>query len=305
MLRFSWRFFRRFRKLKNIVRKRNIRDEKIIPRMDCNARKCKMLNWRKRSILWYRYVHNINSVNDKISNSEEEKTSLLRRSQNSMAVLQRATEKPAGSIFIFNFTMASELELMAAYIIWVVVVIRFPGKKSRKSTECVERTPAHNTLLCSAVCWQARNASHALGSRVASHLCAPEKNLSSGLDMSSFVALSLAVHLENVIFLIHASFYHDTRTTQHHRDNMIISKNTQYVMHISMLFQSTSSAIKNHSGVKTCRVAETRARQHPQFEWNIFPVYTILDWTCFAGSKRRRRRTECSLNQDRIIFMSM
>ena len=39
-----------------------------------------------------------------------------------MAVLQKATEKPAGSVFIFNFavanfTMASELELMATYII--------------------------------------------------------------------------------------------------------------------------------------------------------------------------------------------
>ena len=44
------------------------------------------------------------------------------RSQDWMAVLQRSTEKPAGSIFIFNFavanfTMANELELMATYII--------------------------------------------------------------------------------------------------------------------------------------------------------------------------------------------
>ena len=35
-------------------------------------------------------------------------------------------------------------------------------------------------------------------------------------------------------------------------------------MHISRLSQSTSSAIKNHSGVKTGRVAETRAIQLPQ-----------------------------------------
>ena len=33
-------------------------------------------------------------------------------------------------------------------------------------------------------------------------------------------------------------------------------------MNLSRLSQSTSSAIKNHSGVKTCRVAETRARTH-------------------------------------------
>ena len=38
----------------------------------CNAWKCKMLFWRRRNKLWYRSVHNINSVNDKISNSKEE-----------------------------------------------------------------------------------------------------------------------------------------------------------------------------------------------------------------------------------------
>ena len=50
------------------------------------------------------------------------KLRILCRSQNWMAVPQRATRKPASSIFIFNFTvadfaMANELELMAAYII--------------------------------------------------------------------------------------------------------------------------------------------------------------------------------------------
>ena len=44
------------------------------------------------------------------------------RSKDWMAVLQRAMEKPASSIFIFNFAvadfaMANELELMATYII--------------------------------------------------------------------------------------------------------------------------------------------------------------------------------------------
>ena len=50
------------------------------------------------------------------------KLRLLCRSENWMAVLQRATGKPAGSVFIFNFevgnfTMANELQLMAARII--------------------------------------------------------------------------------------------------------------------------------------------------------------------------------------------
>ena len=35
-----------------------------------------MLTWRNPNNLWCRYVHNINSVNDKISNSNEEKTSI-------------------------------------------------------------------------------------------------------------------------------------------------------------------------------------------------------------------------------------
>ena len=89
---------------------------------DCSAF-CEIgITWRKRSNLRDRYVQNISDANDKISNSKEEKLRLLCRSQNWMPVLQRATGKPAGSIFIFNFavanfTMANELELMAAYII--------------------------------------------------------------------------------------------------------------------------------------------------------------------------------------------
>ena len=35
-----------------------------------------MLTWRNQNKLSYRYIHNINSVNDKISNSKEEKTSI-------------------------------------------------------------------------------------------------------------------------------------------------------------------------------------------------------------------------------------
>ena len=146
---------------------------------------------------------------------------VLCRSQNLMAVLQRATEKPAGSIFIFNFavasfTMANELEFMAAYIIWEMVVISVPGKNFRNSTVGVDRTPTHNTHLCSTVCSQARNAHQALGS---SHTdCsvifgAPEKDLSPGVaHVPPLLVASLAFHYEHVIFLILSSFHHDTRT---------------------------------------------------------------------------------------------
>ena len=54
------------------------------------------------------------------------------------------------------------------------------------------------------------------------------------------------------------------KNTKHNQYNKNYSENTQYITHISKIPQSTSCAIKNHSGEKTCRVAETRARQLPQ-----------------------------------------
>ena len=104
----------------------------------------------------------------------------------------------------------------------------------------VDKTPTHNTHLCNTVCSQARNASHALGSRIRFLSC----------------RLPRANHLRHSPFLPPRH-----QNTHHDRDNTIISKNTQYIISLSRLSQSTSSAIKNHSGVKTCRVAETRARQ--------------------------------------------
>ena len=93
---------------------------------------------------------------------------------------------------------------------------RIPGQNSGKSTGGVDRTPTHNTHLCSTVWSQARNANHALGSSnngLQCHLCSPEKNLSSSVaHVSPFVVLSLAVYHEHIIFLTHSSFYHDTRT---------------------------------------------------------------------------------------------
>ena len=55
------------------------------------------------------------------------------------------------------------------------------------------------------------------------------------------------------------------------RHNKSNSGNTPYIPHISKLPQSTSCAIENHSGVKTCRVAETRAPQLTQ------------KWACTLG----------------------
>ena len=128
-------------------------------------------------------------------------------------------------------------------------MISVSWKEFQKIDVCVDKTPTHNTHVCSTVCSQARNSHHALGS--------------SHTDCS---VIFVRKHMSHPLLLSHHSLFllPPHKNTQHNRDKKIISKNTQYIMHISMLSQSTSSAIKNHSGVKTCRVAETRARQLPQ-----------------------------------------
>ena len=114
---------------------------------------------------------------------------------------------------------------------------------------------------------QARNAHHALGSShhgLQCHLCAPENSsviwcCTCLILVGCLTCLSpRALHLPHSLFLAPRH-----KNTQHNRHNMINSENTQYIMHIPNLPQWTSCAIKNHSGLKTCRVAETRARQLP------------------------------------------
>ena len=103
----------------------------------------------------------------------------------------------------------------------------FGQKRTRQTgwTGCVDRTPTHNTHLCSTVCSQARNAHHALGSSHADCsiiFCAREKSLSSGVaHVSPFVFLSPAVYHEHIIFLIHSS------TTQEHAAQSVQSCHLQ------------------------------------------------------------------------------
>ena len=138
-----------------------------------------------------------------------------------MAVLQRATEKPAGSIFIFNFTvadfaMANELELMAVYIIWEMVVISASWTEFQKIDGAwwqdthSQNTSAQHSLFTSAERTpRAWLKSHGLQC----HLCAPEESSHLVSHMSHPLLLShLPFTWEHIIFLIHSSFYHDTRT---------------------------------------------------------------------------------------------
>ena len=80
--------------------------------------------------------------------------------------------------------------------------------------EGVDRTPTHNTHLYNLFISAERTPRAWLkSSRIAFHLCAPEKNLSPGVaHVSPFVVLSPAVYHEHIIFFIHSSLYHDTRT---------------------------------------------------------------------------------------------
>ena len=54
------------------------------------------------------------------------------------------------------------------------------------------------------------------------------------------------------------------KNTNYNRYNMINSENTPNILHISKITQSTCCTIKNHSCVKTYRVAETSAPPLPQ-----------------------------------------
>ena len=148
------------------------------------------------------------------------KLRLLCRSQNWMAVPQWATGKPASSIFIFTFTMddfamANELELMATYIIWEMVVTSVSWKEVQKLRGVVTGHP-----LTKHIC--AEQSVHKRGThttrlaqvtRIAvSSLCAWKVESSGVAHVSPVVALSPPDHFEHIIFLNHSSFYHDTRT---------------------------------------------------------------------------------------------
>ena len=102
-------------------------------------------------------------------------------------------------------------------------------------------------------------------SRIAFHHCAPEESLVIWCVACLILCCSLTCRLQRYHHLPYSLFLLPRhKNTQHNRYNMINSESTQYITHISKLSQSTSCAIKNHSGGKTCRVAETRERQLPQ-----------------------------------------
>ena len=124
----------------------------------------------------------------------------------------------------------------------------FLEKISENRRGGVERTHTHKTHSFGTVCSQARNAhTTRLAQELHYHLCAPEKSLIIWCVSCLFHGCSLTRLPPWALPL-----------------NLPHNENTQYIPHISKFPQSTSCAIKNHSGVKACRVAENRARQLPQ-----------------------------------------
>ena len=68
-------------------------------------------------------------------------------------------------------------------------------------------------------------------------------------------------------------------------------------MNLPRISQSTSGAIKNHSGVKTCRVAETRAQHSPQRkEQNQITVLSEFSKYCCTSEPFKVTQEEKRLN---------
>ena len=173
--------------------------------------------------------------------------------------------------------------------------LRFPGKNSRSDGACGQDTHSQNTSAQHSLFTSAERTPRAwLKSHgLQCHLCAPEKSrvIWCRTCLTRCYRSLGAHHLPHSLFLLPRH-----KNTQHNRCNTVTSKNTQFIMRISKLSQSTSSAIKNRSGVKTCRVAETRARQLPQKQHLLGPMtwkVTRRDvWQDIANLRRKRLNNE-------------
>ena len=183
-----------------------------------NALKCKTLTWRRRGNLFDRYVENISNVNDKISNSKEEKTSIAmsigkldggtteshRETCRQRLHLQHRSGKihncrRVGAHGIPDHLRNGDFGFLEG--------IPENRRVCRKDTRSLYRSVQYSLFTSAERTPRAWLKSHALRC----HPCAPEKDLSSGVTHVSSMVVSPAIHHKHLIFLIHSSFY-DTRT---------------------------------------------------------------------------------------------
>ena len=162
-----------------------------------------MLAWRKSGKLWDRYVHDISNVNDKISNSKEEKNfdyNVNRRTR------WRNHREPRGHSSAASSSSTSQWQNKQWHTSWSSCnYVSDSWKEFQKIDWSVDKTPTHNTHLCNTVCSQART------NCIDIFVCL-KRVLSSGVfHVSSLVVVSPAFHHEHFIFLIHSSSQ-DTRT---------------------------------------------------------------------------------------------
>ena len=141
-----------------------------------------------------------------------------------------------------------------------MVVISASWKEFQKNRrECRQDTHSQYTTVCSQA-WNAHTQRAWLKNCIVI-LCAWKEfsHLVCSMSHPWLTCLSpRALHLPHSLFLLR------DRNMQHNGYDKNNSENTRYITQISKLHQSTSCAIKNHSSVKNCRVAETRAPQLPQ-----------------------------------------
>ena len=123
-----------------------------------------------------------------------------------MAVLQRATVKPAASVFIFNFAVAH-------FTMAMVPIFVFQEGIPEHRRE-VQTGHPHTTHICASPFTSAERIARAwLNAQALYNIFVRLKeSVNWSAHVSPFVALSPAVYHEHIIFLIHSSFYHDTRT---------------------------------------------------------------------------------------------
>ena len=161
----------------------------------------------------------------------------------------------------FDAAPTSEVRLKDAYVGGLMEKQRGKPRPTilrlRSDTTNVDWTPTHNTHLCNTVCSEKVKENTRLAQVITdciSSLWAWKESViwcctCLNLCCSLTCRLPRAHHLPYSLFPL-----------PRHKN----TKSTQYITHISKLSQSTCCAIKNHSGVKTCRVAETRAQQLTQ-----------------------------------------
>ena len=222
-----------------------------------------MLTWRRQHNLWYRHVHNINRVNDKISNSKEEKTSItvsIARMDGGVTESHRETRRQH---------LHLHLQLLSGQLRngkRVGAHGSLHHLRNGGDFGFLERIPENRRVRCGQYTHK-----HCTYSAVQSlHKRGTHRTRLAQELHNIFVPLTRVCHLVRTCLTLccpstclvprstSSSLTLPSTTTPEHapQDNTVYSKNTQYIINLSKSSQSTSGAIMNHSGVRTCRVAE-------------------------------------------------